>query len=106
MLKLREATRKQLTLQQLLFSKMEVAEQFTMGQQLQQALLSCSAEVDRAGLTMAEATDLLDFEKAEAVPANSLTYKIDKYDKVSSLAEPVTVVCKRMVVAVCMSCGL
>ena len=31
---------------------------------------------------MAEACALLDYDKAEAMPTNSLMYKIDKYDKV------------------------
>lgn len=80
--KMKEVTQKQLTLQQLLFCKMEVGEDFQMGHQLQKALHSCSAELDRAGITPTEATALLDFEKAESIPTNSLTSKIDKYDKV------------------------
>ena len=32
---------------------------------------------------MAEACALLDYDKAEVMPSNSLMYKIDKYDKVS-----------------------
>ena len=79
---MREATRKQLDLQQLLFSKMEVQEHFVLGQQLQAALQSCSAELERASISMPEATNLLDFEKSDTIPPNSLLYKIDKYDKV------------------------
>ena len=81
-LKMREATQKQLDLQQLLFRKMEVQEHFVLGQQLQAALQSCSAELERASISIPEATGLLDFEKSEAIPPNSLLYKIDKYDKV------------------------
>lgn len=81
---MREDSKKQLDLQQLLFSKMEVQEEFVLGQQLQTALQSCSAELEKASITMREATALLDFEKSETVPAKSLLYKIDKYDKVSA----------------------
>ena len=82
--KMREDSKKQLDLQQLLFSKMEVQEEFVLGQQLQTALQSCSAELEKASITMREAMALLDFEKSETVPAKSLLYKIDKYDKVSA----------------------
>lgn len=80
---MRDATKKQLDLQEILFSKMVVRSEFVLQQHLQQAVQAAAADLEKANITPAEATALLDYDKREVMPSNSLLYKVDKYDKVS-----------------------
>lgn len=45
---------------------------------------AAAGDLDKANISVAEACALLDYDKAEVMPINSLMYKIDKWDKVSS----------------------
>ena len=80
---MREATKKQLDLQEVLFSRMVVRSEFVLQKHLQHAVQAAAGDLDKANMTVAEATALLDYDKSEAMPSNSLLYKVDKYDKVS-----------------------
>ena len=79
---MREATKKQLDLQEVLFSRMVVRTEFVLQKQLQQALQAAAGNLEKANITVEEATALLDYDKSELMPSNSLLYKVDKYDKV------------------------
>ena len=83
---MRETTKKQLDLQEILFSKMVVRSEFVLQQHLQQAVSAAAADLEKANITPAEATALLDYDKREIMPNNSLLYKVDKYDKVQLLS--------------------
>lgn len=82
---MRDATKKQLDLQEILFSKMVVRSEFVLQQHLQQAVQAAAADLEKANITPAEATALLDYDKREVMPSNSLLYKVDKYDKILAL---------------------
>lgn len=72
-----------------MFSKMEVQKDFEMRQHLEAAVHSCSAELAQASITPEEATNMLDHTLPDAGPPMSLTYKIDRYDKVRRWAQTV-----------------
>lgn len=82
---MRETTKKQLDLQEVLFSKMVVRSEFVVQKHLQHAVQAAAADLQKANISVAEATALLDYDydKLEVMPSHSLLYKVDKYDKVS-----------------------
>ena len=80
---MRESTKKQLDLQEILFSRMVVRSEFVLQQHLGHAVQAAAADLEKANITRAEAIALLDYDKREMMPNNSLLYKVDKYDKVS-----------------------
>lgn len=80
---MRETTKKQLDLQEILFSKMVVRSEFVLQHHLAHAVQAAAADLEKRNITPAEATNLLDYDKREMMPNNSLLYKVDKYDKVS-----------------------
>lgn len=82
--RMRETTKKQLDLQEVLFSRMVVRSEFVLQKHLQQAVQAAAGDLDKANITVAEATAMLDYDKSEVMPSNSLLYKVDKYDKVST----------------------
>ena len=83
--RMRESTKKQLDLQEILFSRMVVRSEFVLQQHLGHAVQAAAADLEKANITRAEAIALLDYDKREMMPNNSLLYKVDKYDKVSPL---------------------
>ena len=83
--RMRESTKKQLDLQEILFSRMVVRSEFVLQQHLGHAVQAAAADLEKANITRAEAIALLDYDKREMMPNNSLLYKVDKYDKVRPL---------------------
>ncbi|KAL3146830.1 hypothetical protein ABBQ38_014805 [Trebouxia sp. C0009 RCD-2024] len=83
--KMRETTKKQLDLQEVLFSKMVVRSEFVVQKHLQHAVQAAAADLQKANISVAEATALLDYDKLEVMPTHSLLYKVDKYDKILAL---------------------
>ena len=81
--KMRETTKKQLDLQEVLFSRMVVRSEFVVQKHLQHAVQAAAGDLQKANISVAEATALLDYDKLEVMPTHSLLYKVDKYDKVS-----------------------
>ena len=79
--RMKDATRKQLDLQQILFSRMTVRSEFVLQQHLEHAVQGAAADLGKVDMTPAEALALLDYDQKE-VPHTSLQYKVDKYDKV------------------------
>lgn len=80
---MRETTKKQLDMQEVLFSKMVVRSEFVVQKHLQHAVQAAAGDLEKANISVAEATALLDYDKLEVMPTHSLLYKVDKYDKVS-----------------------
>ncbi|KAL0043648.1 hypothetical protein WJX79_010854 [Trebouxia sp. C0005] len=83
--RMRESTKKQLDLQEILFSRMVVRSEFVLQQHLGHAVQAAAADLEKANITRAEAIALLDYDKREMMPNNSLLYKVDKYDKILAL---------------------